>query len=313
MNKGQDNATQQVGEASAAYRGGAGAADSCLSANPGTPSVPTGYKLTEVGVIPEDWDVIPLGLLFQFKNGLNKAKEFFGFGSPIVNYMDVFQHPALTAGNLLGRVNVNIRELKAYEVRQGDVFFTRTSETVDEIGIASVMLDDSEYTVFSGFVLRARPTDDTLHNVFKSYCFSAGYFRKQVTARASYTTRALTNGRLLSATLLARPARFEQIAIAAALSDVDALLDGLERLIAKKRDLKQAAMQQLLTGKTRLPQFALREDDTKKGYKQSELGEIPEDWDVFSIRQLGDVVTGGTPSTSLIEYWNGDIPWITPN
>ena len=214
-----------------------------------------GYKRTEAGLTPQDWDVVPIGELFSFKNGLNKAKTYFGYGTPIVNYMDVFNRPGLRIENIVGRVNVSSKELAAYEVRKGDVFFTRTSETVDEIGVASVMLDQPERTVFSGFVLRARPCDDSLDNTFKCYCFASRYFRQQVTSRASYTTRALTNGRTLSAALLARPPLAEQRTIAAALNDVDALLDGLDRLIAKKRDLKQAAMQQLLIGQKRLPGF----------------------------------------------------------
>tara|TARA_R110002074_G_scaffold234473_1_gene406303 strand:- start:4035 stop:5312 length:1278 start_codon:yes stop_codon:yes gene_type:complete len=214
-----------------------------------------GYKQTEVGVFPEDWDMVPLGQIFEFKNGLNKAKGFFGYGTPIVNYMDVFQKTGLRITDVLGRVDVNLNELKAYEVRKGDVLFTRTSETVEDIGVASVMLDESYKTVFSGFVLRARPSDQSLNDEFKQYCFSTRYFRQQVTSRASYTTRALTNGRSLSATFLARPPLPEQRAIAAALSDADALIASLDALIAKKRDLKQATMQQLLTGKTRLPGF----------------------------------------------------------
>ena len=214
-----------------------------------------GYKKTEAVVIPEAWEVVPVGDLFTFKNGLNKAKQFFGRGTPIVNYMDVFGKPSLRIGEVVGQVDVSPKELKAYNVRKGDVFFTRTSETVEEIGTASVMLDEPESTVYSGFVLRARPTNDSLDDNFKAYCFSPRYFRKQIIARASYTTRALTNGRSLSVSLLARPPLPEQRAIATALSDVDALLGGLDRLIAKKRDLKQAAMQQLLTGQTRLPGF----------------------------------------------------------
>ena len=206
-------------------------------------------------MIPEAWEVVPVGDLFTFKNGLNKAKQFFGRGTPIVNYMDVFGKPSLRIGEVVGQVDVSPKELNAYNVRKGDVFFTRTSETVEEIGTASVMLDAPESTVYSGFVLRARPTNDSLDDNFKAYCFSPRYFRKQIVARASYTTRALTNGRSLSAALLARPPLPEQRAIATALSDVDALLDGLDRLIAKKRDLKQAALQQLLTGQTRLPGF----------------------------------------------------------
>lgn len=227
-----------------------------------------GYKQTEVGVIPEDWNAVPIGEMFTFKNGLNKAKEFFGYGTPIVNYMDVFGRPSLRVIDVAGRVDVNSRELASYEVKKGDVFFTRTSETVDEIGVASVMLDEAQKTVFSGFVLRARPSDESLDDGFKAYCFSPSYFRQQVTSRASYTTRALTNGRSLSAALLARPPLPEQRAIAAALADVDAALAGVLGMIAKKQDLKQAAMQTLLTGQTRLPGFS-------------------GDW---VVRQLGEVV-----------------------
>ena len=90
---------------------------------------------------------------------------------------------------------------------------------------------------------------------------------------------------------LAKPP--EQRAIAAALSDVDALLGGLERLIAKKRDLKQAAMQQLLTGQTRLPGFS---------------GE----WEVKRLDELADIRGGGTPSTSVPQFWDGNIRWCTP-
>ncbi len=85
----------------------------------------------------------------------------------------------------------------------------------------------------------------------------------------------------------------EQRAIAAALSDVDALLGGLDRLIAKKRDLREAVMQQLLTGQTRLPGFH---------------GE----WEVKRLGDVADIVSGGTPRTSEPSHWNGGIKWCTP-
>jgi type I restriction enzyme S subunit len=248
-----------------------------------------GYKRTDIGSIPEDWDLVPVGNLLTFKNGLNKAKQFFGYGTPIVNYMDVFGRAALRTADMGGRVHVSPKELKAYEVRKGDVFFTRTSETVEEIGVTSVMLDDPKNTVYSGFVLRARPTDQSLDDAFKSYCFSPRYFRQQVTARASYTTRALTNGRSLSAALLARPPLPEQRAIAGALSNVDALLGALDRLIAKKRDLKQAAMQQLLTGQTRLPGFT-------------------GDWEVKRLGELGRFLKGS--GIRRDEAQSGDLPCV---
>jgi type I restriction enzyme S subunit len=248
--------------------------------------LPEGYKKTEVGLIPVDWLCLKIGDLLSFKNGLNKSKTFFGNGTPIVNYMDVFQHPGLYKSDILGKVTVSNDEIRAYGVRKGDVFFTRTSETVEEIGMATVLLENIDNCVFSGFVLRGRPknSDCDLNLIFKKYCFNSEIVRKQVTSTSSYTTRALTNGKLLSQVILPCPATLpEQEAIAQTLSDVDALIDELDKLIAKKRNIKTGTMQQLLTGKTRLPGFG-----EGKGYKKSAIGVIPEDWDVINIQTALD-------------------------
>jgi len=218
--------------------------------------VSVGYKQTEIGVIPTDWDDALIGENFNFKNGLNKAKSFFGYGFPIINYMDVFKHASVVNSDIKGKVDVNSSEVRAYSVRKGDVFFTRTSETPQEIGISTVLLSDLYSGVFSGFVLRARPTTTRFNDGFKKYCFSSNVVRRQIQSTSSYTTRALTNGRLLSNVRVPLPRNEEeQKAIAEALSDVDALIESLEKLIAKKRAIKTASMQELLTGKTRLPGF----------------------------------------------------------
>ena len=92
---------------------------------------------------------------------------------------------------------------------------------------------------------------------------------------------------------VALPDYTQQVATAEALSDIDSLLSSLQKLIEKKKAIKQGAMQELLTGKKRLPGFS---------------GE-------WSKQQLGDIcniVNGGTPSTSIAEFWNGKILWCTP-
>jgi type I restriction enzyme S subunit len=199
-----------------------------------------------------EWEFIRLGELFTFKNGLNKGKEFFGKGTPIVNYMDVYQRSAIYSSMLTGRVSLTSQELSNFEVRFGDVLFTRTSETSDEVGIASVVLDAPSETVFSGFLLRARPKNEKLRNEFKRYCFGTTYVRKQIISRASCTTRALTNGRTLSAVILRVPEPEEQLAITEILNDMDAEIAALEVKLAKVRQLKQGMMQELMTGRTRL-------------------------------------------------------------
>ena len=199
-----------------------------------------------------EWSSISLGELFTFKNGLNKAKEFFGHGTPIVNYMDVFRDSKIYSSYLEGRVALNSQEMKNFDVQKGDVLFTRTSETPEEIGMASVVVDNPIQTVFSGFVLRGRPKNDVLVDQFKAYCFRSEFVRSQIISKASYTTRALTNGRILSAVMLPVPSHPEQTAIAAILSDMDAEITALETKLAKTRQLKQGMMRELLTGRIRL-------------------------------------------------------------
>lgn len=106
--------------------------------------------------------------------------------------------------------------------------------------------------------------------------------------------------------LLALPRnKNEQIAIANFLSDTDTFITELEQLIIKKQSIKTATMQQLLTGRTRLPQFAKYPDGTIKSYKASELGSIPEDWKVLSVGQVCDLLTGFPFSSS--KYSNSGI------
>jgi len=130
-----------------------------------------------------------------------------------------------------------------------------------------------------------------LDNYFLVYLFrSMGRTWQRLMAGSIHNTIYMP---VFKALKIALPPLPEQRAIAAALSDVDALLAGLDRLIAKKRDLKQAAMQQLLTGQTRLPGFS---------------GE----WEMKTLGELAEIISGGTPKTTEPSYWNGGIKWCTP-
>lgn len=201
------------------------------------------------------WDTALIGDFLDFKNGLNKGKEFFGYGTPIVNYTDVYKNRGLKKADIRGKVCLTPDEIHRFDVRKNDVFFTRTSETPDEVGMSSVLLEDVENGVFSGFVLRGRPKNDMLVPEYCKYCFSTEAVRNAIITGCTYTTRALTNGKQLSAIELPVPPKPEQEAIAEALTDIDTLIVNLEKLIAKKKAIKQGAMQELLTGKRRLPGF----------------------------------------------------------
>ena len=142
--------------------------------------------------------IVKLGELFEFKNGINKEKSSFGKGTPIINYVNVYKKNKIYFEDLQGLVEATDDELIRYKVKRGDVFFTRTSETIEEIGFTSVLLEDIENCVFSGFLLRARPLTDLLLPEYCAYCFSTSSIRNAIIRKSTYTTRALINGTSLS-------------------------------------------------------------------------------------------------------------------
>jgi type I restriction enzyme, S subunit len=218
--------------------------------------VKAGYKQTEAGLIPQDWDASRLSEIGQFKNGINKASEAFGHGSPFVNLMDVFGVNSISSNTTLGLVETNATEHATYDLKQGDVIFIRSSVKPAGVGLTAVLEADLPQTVYSGFLIRFRDAG-TLDVGFKRHCFYSAEFRNRLIGASSVSANTNINQDNLGKLSLAVPPTIgEQRAIATALSDVDALLAKLDQLIAKKRDLKQAAMQQLLTGQTRLPGFS---------------------------------------------------------
>ena len=214
-----------------------------------------GYKQSEVGAIPDEWDVIPLAELFAFRNGVNADKASYGRGVFFVNVLEPITYSHIYGPEITGRVTLPESVIASYAVRRGDVLFNRTSETQEEVALAATYLG-AERVVFGGFVIRGRPIDQRLDPVYSGYALRAPFIRSQIIPMGQGAVRANVGQRNLGLVVAPLPPLAEQRAIAEALSDVDALLGALDRLIAKKRNLKQAAIQQLLTGETRLPGFS---------------------------------------------------------
>ena len=145
-----------------------------------------------------------------------------------------------------------ILSILTFSAKRGDLFFTRTSETVDEVGTAAVLVDDVPDACFSGFILRGRPRSRDVDSEFLARVFQVSAVRAQITSSATYTTRALTNGRSLGTVVIALPPLNEQRAIATVLGDVDSALVALRSRLVKARAVKAGMMQQLLTARTRL-------------------------------------------------------------
>lgn len=188
-----------------------------------------------------------LGELFTFKNGINKEKKDFGIGKPIINYNDVYKKRGLYKKDIKGLVNSNDSEVARYKCKRGDVFFTRTSETKEEVGFPSVLLEDVEDCVFSGFVLRAAPTTNLLDVNYCKYCFFTEQFRKEVIKRSTLTTRALTNGNSLSKICMPLPPLSKQREIARTLDIFEEYIQRLEKLISLRQKQYEYYREKLLT------------------------------------------------------------------
>lgn len=263
-------------------------------------AIPAGYKQTEVGIIPEDWVVYSVGDIIQRSQ----------LGGNYENTESTSDYPLIKMGNL-GRGYISLDKIEYVTSKPsskdrlmfGDVLFN-TRNTLELVGKVAVWRNELDEAYFNSNILRFYFDKDVVaDSFFMNLAMNTSGFISQLSGIATGTTSvAAIYTRDLYTLKMAIPAKQEQTAIANVLSDSDALIDALERLIAKKQAIKTATMQQLLTGRTRLPQFALRPDGTPKGYKSSELGKIPEDWEVLRIAELGQVDPENLGSSTVPDY-----------
>ena len=224
------------------------------------------------------WKEVLIEDLFDFKNGLNKEKEYFGTGTPIINFMDVYRFNHLVSEKILGLVELNESEIERFSTRKGDVFFTRTSESIHDIGMSATLIENINRCVFSGFVLRARPKTNNLIPLFSGYLFNTEYLRKEIVVKSSMTTRALTSGTLLNKVSFSYPIdTSEQQKIADFLSSVDKKIEQLTRKKELLEKYKTGMMQKL---------FPKAEEQHPELRFKDENGQDFPDW---RIQKIGDI------------------------
>jgi len=229
------------------------------------------YKQTELGLIPTDWEVKELGEIGKFKNGINKSNEDFGFGFPFVNLMDVFGKTSIRENESLNLINSNEAERKLYNLKKGDVLFIRSSVKPSGVGLTCVIEHDLLDVVFSGFIIRFRG-NDFLNTEFKKHCFYSERFRNNLIASSTVSANTNINQEALKKLKISFPLNLsEQTAIAIALSDMDELIAQTEKLIEKKKAIKQGVMQELLR--------------PKEGWVTKKLGEVCEIYQPKTISQ----------------------------
>lgn len=217
-----------------------------------------GYKQTELGVIPCDWDVCRLDSLGTGQTPPIKAGPF---GSSLTKNTYVptgfkvyGQEQVIRGDHRYGDYFITprkYRELEACAVRPGDVLLS----LVGTVGKLLAVPEDASPGVINPRLIRFSFDKSRVSPTFFKFLFESQRVQGLLGRQAQGGTMGVLSAGVLRSFCIQLPPLSEQRFIAAALSDIDALLAGLDHLIAKKRDLKQAAMQQLLTGQTRLPGF----------------------------------------------------------
>jgi type I restriction enzyme S subunit len=252
-----------------------------------------GYKQTEVGVIPEDWEVMSIGQIARIRTGpfgtLLKASEYSSEGVPVVSVGEI-RHGYLRISDNTPRVSEMVtKRLPQYVLKVGDIVFGRKGGVDRSARIRKE--EDGWFLGSDGIAIRA----DEIHQPeFLAFQFQATTVKNWLLQNSTGTTMPSLNQGVLSRVQIPIPSTIhEQEAIAEALSDADTLIESLEQLLAKKRHIKQGAMQELLTGKKRLSGFSGK-------WRTCPWGDV-----------IASCSSGATPYRGRTEYYKGTVKWIS--
>ena len=248
--------------------------------------VKAGYKQTEIGVIPEDWDVVKVETIAKLGGGTtpSRSKEFY-FKNGYINWVkttDLNNYQISKSEEKLTDEAINETNLK---IHPKNSILVAMYGGFNQIGRTGLLVKEASINQALVAIL---PNESVYSSMFLLFYLNYKVDRWKSVASSSRKDPNITSKDVKNF-LVSMPSTIEeQEAIAEALSDVDGLIGALEALIEKKRQIKTGAMQQLLTGKTRLPGFG--EGKGKgKGFKQTELGEIPEDWEIVNFSKLAEI------------------------
>lgn len=185
-------------------------------------------------------NIFKLDEIFEFKNGLNKGKEYFGKGVPFISYVNVYKLDRLQEEDIVEKVDLTEDEIERFSVIKGDVLFTRTSEVKEEVGYSSVVIEDLKNTVFNGFTIRARlKNKDLLLPEYSAHLFRCHEIRKEIIKRSSFTTRASLSGQELGKVKVVIPSLSLQNKIVKVLDKFQVLLADTKGLLPEEIEQRQ--------------------------------------------------------------------------
>lgn len=239
-------------------------------------------------IIPNEWGVTRLKNLGFVQNGVSKGKDYFGFGFPFVSYGNIY-NDTINLNKIKKLANSTDEDQKLYSVLEGDVFFTRTSETIDEIGVSATALQTIPKATFSGFVIRLRPKKNRVYKGFTKYYFQGNINRIFLSKQINIVTRASLSQSILNNLPVLLPPIKEQIKISNYLDAKTTAIDEKVNLLQQKIKHYKAYR------KTLINETVTKGLDKTVKLKDSGInwiGEIPEHWAVKRLKDLSIISTG---------------------
>lgn len=221
------------------------------------PNVPMKDSGVEwIGQIPEHWTVSKIRYLGTTQNGISAGGDYFGSGYPFVSYGDVYKNRVLPT-EVEGLAQSNLSDQKSFSVKEGDIFFTRTSETIEEIGFTSVCFRTIDKAVFAGFLIRFRPSKKAqLLKEFSKYYFSSAMMRIYFVKEMNLVIRASLSQDLLKNLDVLLPPISEQKKIFEYLENVtekiDLAISVKQSEIEKLKEYKTTLINDAVTGKIKV-------------------------------------------------------------
>jgi type I restriction enzyme S subunit len=212
-----------------------------------------------IGGVPDHWEVAKLGHIGRSANGINIGGDAFGSGSPFVSYGDVYRNPELPR-SVEGLVQSTAEDRSRYTLQAGDVLFTRTSETIDEIGFSSVCMEDMPDAVFAGFLIRFRPIKSMLIPLFSKFLFRNERLRAFFSKEMMIVTRASLSQGLLQRMPVVIPPLNEQQEISEYLKKVEdtfvSVSEKTKASIDRLKEYRSALITSAVTGQIDVSTYA---------------------------------------------------------
>lgn len=260
--------------------------------------------------IPEDWEVKRLKYVSNTRVSNVDKKSEDDIQIRLCNYVDVYKNDYIEDGIDFMMATATAQQIKTFKLNEGDVLFTKDSETANDIGVPAYVKIQNNEDIVCGYHLGiSSPDDSILLGQFLFRFFQSKFLQSYFEVNCNGVTRyGLDIYSIINAPIFIPPLSVQSTIahfLDAKTEKISTLISNKKKLIDLLKEQKQSIIHQAVT----------KGIDKNAKMKDSEIPwiwEIPEDWEILKLKYTGKIINWSTPSSSEKDYWDWDIDWITP-